>query len=289
MNELREDGLREEDLREDGGTGDIPVVGVDGQPFDGPVAPRLAGRVAVVTGASRGIGLAIARRLVAEGARVCVTARKAEPLAEAVAALGGSGHAVGVPGRADDPAHRQAAVHATVEAFGRLDILVNNTGINPVYGPVTEVDAGAAAKVFDVNVMAAVAWTDEVRQAGLGSRPGAAIVNVASIAGLRPSPGIGVYGASKAALIHVTAQLAVELAPEIRVNAVAPAVVKTRFATALYEGREAEVASGYPLRRLGHPDDVAAAVAFLAGDDASWITGQTLTLDGGVGLTGGLG
>jgi NAD(P)-dependent dehydrogenase (short-subunit alcohol dehydrogenase family) len=265
----------------------------DGQPFGqagpGYIGPRFRGRVAVVTGASRGIGLAIAARLVAEGARVCVTARKPDPLAAAVEELGGPEHAVGVAGRADDPEHRAHAVQATVEAFGQVDILINNTGINPVYGPMSGTDVGAAAKVFDVNVIAALSWTEEVRQLGLGSRPGAAIVNVASIAGLRPSPGIGVYGASKAALIHVTAQLALELAPVIRVNAVAPAVVKTRFATALYEGRETEVVAGYPLGRLGHPDDVAAAVAFLASDDAAWITGQTLTLDGGVGLAGGVG
>jgi 3-oxoacyl-[acyl-carrier protein] reductase len=250
---------------------------------------RFAGRVAVVTGASRGIGLAIAARLVAEGARVCVTARKPGPLEEAVTMLGGAEAAVGVAGRADDPIHRANAVQTTVDAFGRVDILINNTGINPVYGPMSGTDVSAAAKTFDVNVIAALSWTEEVRRLGLGSRDGAAIVNVASIAGLRPSPGIGVYGASKAALIYVTSQLALELAPRIRVNAVAPAVVKTRFATALYEGREEEVASHYPLGRLGHPDDVAAAVAFLASDDASWITGQTLTLDGGVGLFGGVG
>ena len=252
-------------------------------------ADRFAGRVALVTGASRGIGLAVAHRLVAEGARVCVTARKPEPLSAAVERLGGGRVAVAVAGRADDPEHRAAAVHATVEAFGGVDVLVNNTGINPVYGPLSQVDPSAAAKVFDVNVLAALAWTDEMRAAGLGSRPGAAIINVASMAGQGPAPGIGVYGASKAALLHVTAQLALELAPAIRVNAVAPAVVKTRFATALYEGREEQVAAQYPLGRLGRPDDVAAAVCFLASDDASWITGQTLTLDGGVGLAGGLG
>ncbi len=249
----------------------------------------MIGKVAIVTGASRGIGLAIAHRFVAEGARVCITARKQEPLTEAVAELGGHDHAVAVAGRADDANHRTDAVRTAAETFGSVDILINNTGINPVYGPVSGTDAGAAAKVFDVNVLSALAWTEQVRQFGLGTRPGAAIVNVASVAGLRPAPGIGVYGASKAALIHVTSQLALELAPVIRVNAVAPAVVKTRFATALYEGREAEVVKNYPMGRLGHPDDVAAAVAFLASDDASWITGQTLTLDGGAGLSGGVG
>jgi 3-oxoacyl-[acyl-carrier protein] reductase len=257
--------------------------------FDGTPAQRFVGKVAVVTGASRGIGLAIAARLVAEGARVCVTARKPDPLTEAVQQLGGPEFAVAVAGRADDPEHRENAIRTTLETFGRVDVLVNNTGINPVYGPISSTDAGAAAKVFDVNVIAALSWTEEVRKLGLGSRPGAAIVNVASIAGLRPAPGIGVYGASKAALIHVTAQLALELAPRIRVNAVAPAVVKTRFASALYEGREDKVTEGYPLGRLGDPEDVAAAVAFLASDDASWITGQTLTLDGGSSLLGGIG
>lgn len=250
---------------------------------------RFRGRVAVVTGASRGIGRAIAARLVAEGARVCLTARKPDPLAETVEALGGTGVAIGVAGRADDPEHREAAVRAARDAFGPIDLLVNNTGVNPVYGPMSGTDVSAAAKVFDVNVLAPLGWVEQARRHGLGTRPGAAIVNIASIAGLRPAVGIGVYGASKAALIHVTAQLALELAPLIRVNAVAPAVVKTRFAAALYEGREAELNAGYPLGRLGEPADVAAAVAFLASADASWVTGQTLVLDGGVSLAGGVG
>ena len=247
---------------------------------------RFDGRVAVVTGASRGIGLGIAQRLVAEGAKVVVTARNAEPLAEAVAALGGDDVAAYVAGRADDVAHQEEVVALAVSRFGGLDVLVNNTGINPVAGPVAGTDPAAVAKTFAVNYTAAAGWVERALGAGLGRRPGAAVVNVASVAGLRPSPPIGVYGASKAALIHLTSELAIELAPKVRVNAVAPAVVKTKFATLLYEGREAEVAAGYPLQRLGVPDDIAGPVAFLASGDAAWVTGQTLTIDGGLLLAG---
>jgi NAD(P)-dependent dehydrogenase (short-subunit alcohol dehydrogenase family) len=243
------------------------------------------GRVAVVTGASRGIGLAVATELVARGARVCVTARTAETLAEAVEKLGGRERAIGVPGKADDPAHQEEAVARTLESFGRLDMLVNNTGINPVFGSVLDVEASAAAKIFAVNVLAPIAWTKRARDAWMGEH-GGAIVNVASIAGLQASPGIGMYGVSKAALIRLTIELATELGPGIRVNAVAPAVVKTRFATALYEGREEEAARAYPLKRLGVPEDIAGAVAYLLSDDAGWVTGQTLVLDGGI-MTGG--
>jgi len=246
---------------------------------------RLAGRVAIVTGASRGIGLAIAQRLVAEGARVGLTARRPEGLAEAVATLGGPAHSLAVPGRADDPEHRAAAVSQVSAVFGPVDLLVNNTGINPVHGPLVELDLAAARKILDVNVVAALGWVQEVCAAGMSER-GGCVVNVSSIAGLGPSPGIGCYGVSKAALNHLTASLAVELGPTVRVNAVAPGVVKTRFAAALYDGREAEVAARYPLGRLGLPSDVAGAVAFLASDDASWITGQTIVCDGGVSLTG---
>ncbi|MEU5780864.1 SDR family oxidoreductase [Micromonospora lupini] len=249
------------------------------------ISGRLAGRVAIVTGASRGIGLAIARRLVAEGARVGLTARRPEALADAVAALGGPAYAVAVPGRADDPAHRAEAVRQVDAAFGPVDLLVNNTGINPVHGPLAELDLAAARKILDVNLVAALGWVQEVCAAGMTER-GGCVVNVSSIAGLAPSPGIAFYGVTKAALNHLTASLAVELGPTIRVNAVAPGVVKTRFAAALYEGREDEVAARYPLGRLGVPEDVAGAVAFLAGPDAAWITGQTIVCDGGVTLAG---
>jgi NAD(P)-dependent dehydrogenase (short-subunit alcohol dehydrogenase family) len=238
-------------------------------------------RVAIVTGASRGIGLAIARRLVRDGWRVGITARNAEPLEAAVAELGGPAYAVAVAGKADDPVHQASTVTATLGAFGRLDVLVNNAGINPVFGPLLDVDLAAVRKVFDVNVFAVLGWVKQAYDGWLG-RHGGAVVNVSSVAGLQPSPGLGAYAVSKAALIHLTRELSVELAPRVRVNAVAPAVVRTQFARALYEGREDEAADAYPLGRLGDPDDVAGAVAYLASPDAAWVTGQTLVVDGGL-------
>ncbi|HNP56237.1 MAG TPA: SDR family oxidoreductase [Gordonia sp. (in: high G+C Gram-positive bacteria)] len=244
------------------------------------------GSVAIVTGASRGIGLGVAKQLIAEGARVGITARKADELERAVAELGGPDHAIGLAGNATDTAHQIEAIEQVTETFGPVDILVNNTGMNPVYGPLSGLDAAAARKIVEVNCLAALSWTNHVVATGLRER-GGAIVNVSSTAALKPAANIGFYGASKAMLSHLTQQLAVELAPTIRVNAVAPAVVKTKFAAALYEGRESDVASVYPLRRLGEPADIGHLVAFLASPRASWITGQTIVIDGGLTLTGG--
>jgi 3-oxoacyl-[acyl-carrier protein] reductase len=247
----------------------------------------LENRTAIVTGASRGIGLAVAKRLVADGARVVITGRTQETLDEAVKSLGGRQNALGIAGNAADGAHRGAVVAAAVATYGSLDLLVNNAGINPVYGKLLDVDQGVAAKMVDTNVLAAISWVRACRDAWMRAH-GGAVVNLSSVAGLGPSPGIGWYGATKAMLSRVTQELAVELAPEIRVNAVAPAVVKTKFAGALYEGREEKVASTYPLGRLGRPEDVASLVWFLLSDEASWITGQTITIDGGLTLTGGI-
>ena len=239
---------------------------------------RFDDTVTLVTGASRGIGFAIAERLIAEGGQVVITGRRQEGLDEALAALGPA--ATAVAGRADDADHRAAVFAHIAERHGRLDHLVNNAGINPAYGPALELDPAAARKILDVNVIAALEWTRDAVRAGLSG----SIVNIASISGVAAAPNISFYGVSKAALINLTMQLADELAPGIRVNAVAPAVVKTHFAKALYQGREAQAAAAYPLARLGEPADVAGPVSFLLSADAAWITGQTILIDGGASI-----
>jgi 3-oxoacyl-[acyl-carrier protein] reductase len=251
------------------------------------MSARLSGKTAIVTGASRGIGLAIAERIVAEGGRVVITARKPEALEEAVVLLGGPAVAIGVAGNAGDPEHQAEVVATAIDTFGSLDYLVNNTGINPVYGPMVDLDLAVARKVVDTNVLAAIGWTQHAVKSWMADH-GGAIVNVSSMSAIMPAPMIGLYGASKAMLVSVTELLAVELAPKIRVNAIAPAVVKTKFASALYEGREQEIAATYPLKRLGEPEDIGGVVSFLLSDDAGWITGQTVVIDGGLTLVGGI-
>src|SRR5690606_36049692 len=147
------------------------------------MSKRFDGKTAIVTGASRGIGLAIAERLVSEGAKVCITARKPEPLAEAVETLGGAENAIAVPGKGDDPEHHAEAVRKTVETFGGVDLLVNNTGINPVYGPLVDLDLAAARKVFEVNVLGALSWTQHAYRAWMKDH-GGAVLNLSSVAGL---------------------------------------------------------------------------------------------------------
>ncbi|GAA2456237.1 SDR family oxidoreductase [Streptomyces glaucus] len=247
---------------------------------------ELSGKVALITGASRGIGYGVAEALVARGDRVCITGRNEDALKEAVDRLGAD-RAVYAAGKAHDEAHQAAAVERVMEAFGRVDYLVNNAGTNPVFGPIADLDLNVARKVFETNVISALGFAQRTWHAWQKDN-GGAIVNIASVAGLAPSPFIGAYGVSKAAMINLTVQLAHEFAPGVRVNAIAPAVVKTKFAQALYEGREAEAAAAYPLGRLGVPADIGGAAAFLTSEQSDWITGQTLVVDGGVFLNAGV-
>ncbi|WP_431774471.1 SDR family oxidoreductase [Streptomyces cucumeris] len=246
-----------------------------------------SGRTALVTGASRGIGYAIAEALVARGDRVCITGRNEDSLKEAVERLGAD-RVIAVPGKAHDEAHQAVAVERAMEAFGRIDHLVNNAGTNPVFGPVADMDLAVLRKVFETNVVSALGFAQRTWKAWQREN-GGSIVNIASVAGLSPSPFVAAYGVSKAAMVNLSVQLAHEFAPGVRVNTIAPAVVKTKFATALYEGREEQVAAQYPLGRLGMPEDIGGAAAFLTSDQAAWITGQTLVVDGGIYLNAGAG
>ena len=253
---------------------------------------ELNGKTALITGGSRGIGLAMAARFAESGANVMITSRKADDLAEAAAGLIAGGAAeervAWTAAHVGKPEDAQSCVAGTLARFGQLDILVNNAGTNPYFGPMIDIDVVRAQKTFEVNQLAVLVWTAAAVKAGLRG----SVINVASIGGLGVEPGIGWYNVTKAAVLLITRQLAFELAPDIRVNALAPGLVKTKLAAALWEGEgEKRIAAHIPMRRLGVPDDIATAALFLASDAASWITGQTLVIDGGTTIvpSGGVG
>jgi NAD(P)-dependent dehydrogenase (short-subunit alcohol dehydrogenase family) len=248
---------------------------------------RLDGQTALVTGGSRGIGLAIGRRFAEAGARVMLAARKAETLADAAAELDGlDGPVAWQVANAGDPEQAAACVAATIDRFGGLDILVNNAAANPYFGPMIDIDRSRAEKTVSVNQLGLLAWCQAAYRATMADG-GGAIVNVSSVGGINPEPGIGWYNVTKAAVIHVTRQLAFELGPGVRVNALAPGLIKTDFARVLWEGREEQIGRHTSLGRLGQPDDIATAALFLASDASSWITGQVLVVDGGATLSPG--
>lgn len=238
----------------------------------------LEGKVAIVTGASRGIGRAIAAELAAAGARVMLTSRKQGALEEAAATM--DGETAVFAGNAGDPETAAACVAATVDRWGAVDILVNNAATNPYMGPAIDIDLPRYDKTLQVNLRGPLVWTQEAWKASMRDR-GGVVINMASIGGFSTSPGIGIYNMTKAALIHLTAQLAYELAPGVRVNAIAPGLVKTDMARALWEPNEEAIAAATPLRRLGVPSDIARCALWLASDLASWVTGITVPVDGG--------
>ena len=245
----------------------------------------LEGKVAVVTGGSRGIGMATALEFARSGAAgVTITSRKPENIEAAKGQLADAGidaaRILALPARADSEEAANETIDATVQRFGSCDILVNNAGTNPAAGMLMDVDLGALDKTWAVNLRAPLLW---VRAAfhGWMEENGGVVVNVASVAALRPSPFMGAYNISKAGLAHMTRQLAMELAPKIRVNAVAPAVVKTRLAGALLVDEKA-TARMHPLGRVGEPEDVARLIVFLSSNASSWMTGAIVPVDGGV-------
>jgi 3-oxoacyl-[acyl-carrier protein] reductase len=236
----------------------------------------LQGRAAVVTGGTRGIGRAVAAQLAAAGAHVCVTARDGDEVREAAGQLGG----IGLAGSVADPAHLRAVTELVLREFGRIDILVNNAATNQPYGPLMDADPGVWREAFTVNVEAVLRLVQHTWRAWMRDH-GGTVVNICTEGAGHVGPNVGAYGTSKAALLHLTQQLAGELAPRVRVNSVSPGLVRTEMARFVWEPGEADVAAGLPLGRIGEPEDIARAVVWLASDAAQWVTGADLLVDGG--------
>ena len=239
----------------------------------------LQGKTALVTGGSKGIGKSIAKTFADAGAKVMITSRKADVCETAAAEIGND--CVWEAGNVGDPDHMEQAIDRCISELGGVDVLVNNAATNPYAGPMIDADLPRWRKTIDVNMTAPFAWTQMVWQKYQKGN-GGVVLNISSVGGLETNPMLGVYDVTKAALIHMTKQLAAELAPGVRVNAICPGLIKTDFARMLWEGDAGDmVAQQYPLKRLGEVEDIAGAALYLAADTGSWITGQALVLDGG--------
>ena len=249
----------------------------------------LTGRVAIVTGASRGIGQAVAQTLAAAGAKVALASRKQESLEKVVAEIQGQGgQAIAIAAHTGETEAVRALVAQVVERWGGVDILVNNAATNPHFGPLLTADEGQWQKILDVNVVGyfrmAQAVVPEMQKRGKGK-----IINMASVAGVRPMPGMGVYSVSKAAVIMLTQTLAQELGPRnIQVNAIAPGVIKTRFSSVLWQTESIAqgIQASTPLGRFGEVDDLTGAALYLASSASDYMTGAVLVIDGGINVVG---
>jgi dehydrogenase/reductase SDR family protein 4 len=245
----------------------------------------LGGKVALVTGSTRGIGKSMAEELARAGARVAVSSRKADAVEATTRELEGQGFSVfGMPCNVSRKEELQALVDATLAKWGRIDIVVANAASNPYYGPFTEIADDAFDKIFANNVKS-VLWLAAMTLPGMASRGSGSFIFVGSIGGLIANTVIGAYGMSKAAGHHLVRNLAAEWGPKnVRVNSIAPGLVKTEFARALWEDekRRTERIQATPLRRLGEPRDIGGIAVFLASDAAAFITGQCIVADGGV-------
>jgi NAD(P)-dependent dehydrogenase (short-subunit alcohol dehydrogenase family) len=246
-------------------------------------AIHLENKVAIVTGASRGIGEAIARMFAASGAKVVCASRKIDGVGAVASSIGENAFAVAA--HTGKEADCVALVEAAVKKFGKVDVLVNNAATNPHFGPMVDVDEGAWDKTFEVNLKGYFWMTREVVKHLRSREAPGSIVNVASVAGLIASPLQGVYAMTKAAVISQTKTLAYELAGnKIRVNAIAPGFVDTKFAAAVLKNDTLleEVMRITPMKRYGQPDEIAGGALYLASDSASYLTGHTLVIDGGM-------
>lgn len=241
--------------------------------------PGLAGRVAIVTGASRGIGEQIAKQLLESGADVCITGRQPKVLSESVSRLSAFGTVIGVEGDTADAQHRHQVVSRTREQLGTITILVNNAATNTQVGPLVSAGINAVADTIAANLIAPIGWFQCVW--GDVAEPVGSAVNISSVGALRVAAGTGAYNISKHGLEQATRQLALEMGPSVRVNGVAPGLVPTHFSRALIEGDTESLAKSHPLGRLGTTGDIADAVLFLLSENAAWITGQVLVVDGG--------
>jgi NAD(P)-dependent dehydrogenase (short-subunit alcohol dehydrogenase family) len=244
---------------------------------------KLDGKTALVTGGSAGIGMGIARCFLEAGGNVMITSRKAEKCEEAVAEL----EAAGLPGQVDwrvshvgDPEQGEKVMEETVDRFGSFDILVNNAATNPHNGRTIDVPASMLDKTYEVNVRGPMLWTQIAWNRWMKDS-GGCVINIASVGGFHTSKDIGVYCMFKSTLVHMTKQLGAELGPQVRVNCIAPGLIRTDFARVLWEGERGKaIADSMPVKRLGEPEDIGKAALFLAAD-APWMTGQTIIVDGG--------